>query len=247
MAHRLAGRGGEAGDVRDDGLRHLRPDVARGLLLLVAADLADHDDHVGLVVGLELGEDVDERRADDRIAADPDDRRVAQAHLGELVADLVRERPRAADEPDSSLVQDLRRDDPDVGLAGRERARAIRAEQGDALGPDVVVDPQHVVRGQALRDADHGLDPGVDGLVDRVHGKPRRDEDDGRVGARFVDSPGHRVEDRNALDVLAALAGRDPGDDVRPVVPVPRAVERALAPGQTLDDEARLVRDDDRH
>ena len=129
-----------------------------------------------------------------------------EAHLGELVADLVRERPRAADEPDPSLAQDLRRDDPDVRLAGRERARAIRAEQGDPLGPDVVVDPQHVVRGQALGDADHRLDPGVDGLVDRIRGEPRRDEDHGRVRARLVDRLGHRVEDGDALDVLAALA-----------------------------------------
>ena len=48
-----------------------------------------------------------------------------------------------------------------------------------------------------------------------------------------------RVEDRHALDVLAALAGRDPGDQVGPVVAVAQAVEGALAAGQAGDDELR--------
>ena len=117
VAHRLAGRSREPCDVGDHGLGHLRLDVARGLLLLVAADLADHDDHLGLVVRLEAPEHVDERRADDGVAADADDRRVAEAELSHLVADLVGERPRAADEADPALAEDLRGDDPDVRLA----------------------------------------------------------------------------------------------------------------------------------
>ena len=100
VAHRLAGRRGEAGDVGDDRLRHLRLDEVGGLLLLVAADLADHHDVLGLRVGLEPLEDVDERRADDRVAADADDRRVAEAHLRQLVPDLVGQRARARDEAD---------------------------------------------------------------------------------------------------------------------------------------------------
>ena len=77
---------------------------ARRLLLLVAADLADHDDVLGLRVGLELLEHVDERRADDRVAADADDRRVAEAELRQLVADLVGQRARARDEADGALA-----------------------------------------------------------------------------------------------------------------------------------------------
>ena len=93
MAHRLPRRRGEAGDVREHRLRHLLLDEPRRLLLLVAADLADHDDDLRLRVGLEPLEHVDERRADDRVAADADDRRVAEPELGQLVADLVGERP----------------------------------------------------------------------------------------------------------------------------------------------------------
>ena len=56
-----------------------------------------------------------------------------------------------------------------------------------------------------------------------------------------------RVEDRHALDVLAALAGGDAGDQVGPVGAVAQPVEGALAAGQAGDDELRLAADDDAH
>ena len=123
------------------------------------------------------------RRADDRVAADADDRRVAEAELGQLVADLVRQRARARHEPDAALREDLRRDDADVRDAGRERARAVRAEQRHAARAHVRVDAEHVVGRDALGDADDGLDAGVDRLVDGVGGEARRHEDHRRVGA----------------------------------------------------------------
>src|SRR5439155_7386792 len=58
---------------------------------------------------------------------------------------------------------------------------------------------------------------------------------------------GDGVEDRNALDVLAALARRDAGDDVRPVGAIPETVEAPFAAGQALHHEARVAVDDDRH
>ena len=77
VAHLLAGRGGEAGDVGDDRLGDLGGDELGRPLLGVAADLADHHDQLGLGVGLVQREDVDEVGADDRVAADADDRGVA--------------------------------------------------------------------------------------------------------------------------------------------------------------------------
>ena len=56
-----------------------------------------------------------------------------------------------------------------------------------------------------------------------------------------------RVEDRHPLDVLAALARGDAGDQVGAVVAVAQAVEGALAAGQAGDDELRVLVDDDAH
>ena len=87
----------------------------------------------------------------------------------------------------------------------------------------------------------------VDRLVGGVGGEARGHEDQRRVRAGLLDGLGDGVVDRDALDVLAALPWRDAGDDVRAVVAVAQAVEAALAPGQALHDEPRVLVDDDRH
>ena len=81
------------------------------------------------------------------------------------------------------------------------------------------------MRRDALGDADHGADAGVDRLVDRVGGEAGRDEDHRRVRAGLPDRLGHGVEDRDTLDVLAALAGGDAGDELRAVGAVAQTVE----------------------
>jgi hypothetical protein len=102
---------------------------------------ADQDHHLGLVVGLELRQHVDEGRADDRIASDADDRRVAEPKLRQLVADLVGQRARTRHEPDPPFAEDLGWNDPDVRLPRRERAGAIGSEHRDPARLDVVEDP----------------------------------------------------------------------------------------------------------
>ena len=112
---------------------------------------------------------------------------------------------------------------------------------------EVVVDPQLVVGGDALGDGDDQGDAGVLGLEDRVGGEARRHEDHRRVGARLRHRLVEGVEDGDAVEVLAALAGRDAGHDVRAVGLVVARVEGALAPGDARDAQARLAVDEDAH
>jgi hypothetical protein len=146
-----------------------------------------------------------------------------------------------------ALAEDLGGDDPDVRLARRERAGAVRADHRDPARPDVVVDAEHLVRGEPFGNADHRSDARVDGLVDRVGREAGGNEDHRRVRAGLGHRLGDGVEDGDAVDVPAALPGRHPGDNLRAVVAVAARMERAFAPGQTLDDELRLAPDDDRH
>ena len=101
--------------------------------------------------------------------------------------------------------------------------------------------------GNPLGDADDRLDAPVRRLVDRVGGERRGHEHHCRVRAGF----GHRlvdgVEHGHAVHVPAALARRDAGHQVGPVLAVPEAVERPLAPGQALDEELRVLVDENRH
>ena len=72
-----------------------------GLLLGVAADLAHHQHGLGLGVGLEEQERVDEAGAVDRVAADADAGALADPQVGELPDALVGQRPRPADDADA--------------------------------------------------------------------------------------------------------------------------------------------------
>ena len=67
-----------------DRLVHLLADEPRRALLGAAADLADEDDAMGVGIGLEELEHVDEVHAADRIAADADARGLADAPRREL-------------------------------------------------------------------------------------------------------------------------------------------------------------------
>src|SRR5262249_48753451 len=99
----------------------------------------------------------------------------------------------------------------------------------------------------ALGDRDDQSDAGVGRLEDRVGGEARRDEDHRGVGAGLVDRLGDRVEDGDPVDVLAALAGRHAGDDLRAVALVVGRVDGALATGDVGDDQAGLSVDEDAH
>src|SRR6516162_5603770 len=79
MAHAPTRRGRAASDKSDD--RLFRPSGFQkigSVLLRAAADFADHDDRLGLVVGKKHLEDLYKVRAVDRIAADSDTTRLPE-------------------------------------------------------------------------------------------------------------------------------------------------------------------------
>src|SRR5580704_5423076 len=244
VAHRLARWRGEAGDVADDRLGHVVGDEVGGALLVVATD----HDQFGLRVVLEQPDHVDEVGSGHRISADPDDRRVAEAALGEHVADLVGQRARARHHADVALLEERRGDDSHVGLARRQDAGAVGADQaGAAVLLDHGVGAELVVGGDALGDRDDQRNARVLGLEDRVRREPRRHEDHRGVRICAGDGLVEGVEHRDALDVLAALARRDAADHLGAVVAVAERVERALAPGDPRHAQPRVGIDEDAH
>ena len=114
------------------GLVNLPDAFERGRLLLgIAADLAHHQHGVGIGIGLEQQQHVDEAGAVDRVAADADAGALADAQVRELPDAFIGKRPRPADDPDAARLVDIAGHDADLALAGRDDARAIRADQPD--------------------------------------------------------------------------------------------------------------------
>ena len=89
--------------------------------------------------------------------------------------------------------------------------------------------------------AHHQFQPGVRAFQNRVRGKSRRNKNRGGRRAGLFHRFGDRVENRNALagmlKNLAALAGRDAGDDLRAVINRELRVFRAKAAGDALDED----------
>src|SRR6185437_9406136 len=130
VTHAPARRRGHSGDEADDRLLDLV--VAQefgGILFRRAADLADHDDALGLLVGeIEL-EAVYEIGAVDGIAADADAGRLAEPGRGCLRHRLVGQGAGARDDADRARRVDVARHDADLALAGRDDAGTVGPDE----------------------------------------------------------------------------------------------------------------------
>src|SRR5690606_9086465 len=247
MAHALAGRRGDARDIGDDRLRHVRRDVLGRGLLVGAADLADHHDAAGRRVRLEELEAVDEVHAADRIAADADARRLTETARRRLPDRLVGERARARDDADRARLMDRARHDADLAFARRDDPGAVRADEPAVVVAEHLLDAHHVEHGHALGDADDELEAGIGRLEDRVRGERRRHVDHARRRLGLARRLADRIEDRQAEMLAAAAARRDAGDDLRAVLEALLRVECALPAGDALADDLRLLADEDAH
>jgi hypothetical protein len=109
----------------------------------------------------------------------------------------------------------------------------------------------HVAHGDAFGDGDDEVEARVHALEDGVGGEGRRDEDGagGRAGLLHGLSDG--VEDGHlvaaVLEELAALAGRDTGNELRAVVERKLGVAATEFTGDALDEEFGLGSDENGH
>src|SRR5216684_4378326 len=235
MAHAPAGRCGGAGDETDHRLLGLAAlEELRRLFLGRAADLADHDDRLGLLVLEEEFEAVDEIGAVDGIAADADAARLTEAGRGGLRYRLIGQGARA-------------RDDADLALLGRDDARTVGADEPAARAAEGALHHHHVEHGDALGDADDEQHARIDRLENGVGGEGRRHVD-GRGGGAgpahgFVDG----VEDGQVEMLGAAFAGCHAADHLGAVGDRLLGVERALGAGEALANDFRLGIDQDCH
>src|SRR6267142_2368201 len=247
VAHAASRRSGLAGDEADDGLLYVGLDPLRGSLFGVAADFADHNDGVRVRIVVEKLDGVEERRADDGIAADADAGGLADAEFGQLVYGFVGERAAAADDADISLLVDAARHDSDFAFAGRDDAGAVGADEASLLGIHGGGDAHHVQRRDAFGDANDERNFRIRSFENGIGGIRRRDEDHGSIRSRGFRGVGDSIEN-GPLEMLgAAFAGGDAADDIRSVLDHLLRVEGAFAAGEALDEQARFFVNENAH
>src|SRR6185503_8054227 len=250
VAHALARRRGDAGNETHDRLLHVLLDPLRRGFLVRAADLANHDDGLGLRVVVEHLHHVDVLEPVHRVAADADAARLAETELGELPDRFVGERAGARHHADRPALVDVARHDADLDLVGRDHAGAVRSHQQRALAFHAVLGADHVAHRDALGDADHQVQVRVDGFVDRRCRERRRHVDHGDVSPSLRFRVLDRAENRNALEILARLFRINAGDEAGLAVGVGAAglgVEHAGLAGDALRHHPGVLVDQDAH
>jgi hypothetical protein len=129
VAHALAGRRGDAGDEADDGLLHVR--LAQRAASASSGPPISPIMMTASVSGSSLNslQHVDVLQAVDRVAADADSRRLAEAEFSQLPDGFIGERARARHHADAALAMDVTGHDADLDFVGRDDAGAVRAQQ----------------------------------------------------------------------------------------------------------------------
>lgn len=247
MAHAAAGRGRAAGNKPDDRLGHFLPDEGGRRFFVRAANFANHDDGIGVRVGLEQAQDIHEAQANDGVATDADTGGLSQSKLGELVNGLVGQRPTARDNANPAGAVDVRRHDAHLALTRRDDARTVGANQPCAALFDEVERPHHVHRRDAFGNADDEGNASFGGFHDGIRAKGRRHINDTDVGSGGGNGLGHGVKHRGVFVNRAALVGRHPGNDVRAVILHLAGVKGAFTPGNALYHKTGLFIDQNTH
>ena len=199
MAHAAARRGRAACDEPSAGLGA----AFLGLVLQElcrfffggATDFTDHDDRLGFIIAQEHVQHVDMFGALDRVAADANGRRLAQADVGCLLDRLISQRARAGHNTNRPAFVDVSRHDADLAGVRGDDTGAVRPDQARFAVLQRALHFHHVEHRDAFCDADDQLHFSVNGFHDRIRCKRRRHIDHGGIGLGhglgFVDRVEH--------------------------------------------------------
>ena len=142
-------------------------------------------------------------------------------------------------------------DHADDGLAGAGDAEGVGTDEAGTLRVGFFRDLHGIPEGHAIGDEDEEFYAGVDGVERGVLDTGGGDEEDGDVDpplpAEHCGGVGAGVEDGEAEDLGAALAGGYAADDVGAVVEHEACAGLTFAAGDALDEDAGGFVDKNRH
>ena len=124
----------------------------------------------------------------------------------------------------------------------------IRSDQPRPFPAHLRFHPHHVHHRNSFSDANDKIEIGVDRFENRIGCERGRHKNHRHVAIRFLFRFPNRVEHRNFfVELLSAFSRRHAGHDVRPVLGALPRMERAGAPGDSLNYEARVFINQNRH
>src|SRR5580700_1777695 len=251
MAHAPARRRSAPGDEADHGLLAATLGFVfqklRGILFRRAADLADHDQGLGRLIGKKHFQHLDEVSALYGIAADADRGGLAEPFLGGLEHRLVGQGAGTRDDADLAGLENIARHDADLAFAGGHDAGAIRPDQARFRAAQRAFDLDHVAHRNAFGDAHDQRNLRRDRLGDGIGGAGRRHIDHAGVGAGLLARFGDGVEHRQIEVRRAAFAGRHAADHFCAVGDRLLGMEGAVLAGEALADDFGVLVDEDGH
>ena len=254
MAHLLAFGGGETGDVGDDRLGHVLLGPCGGVLFGESADLADHHDGLGVGVGFECLQRLQQRRADDRIAAGPEAR--GEPDVGQLAHELVGEGAGLGNQSKRTAPDDAVGDDAqvDAWVAEGDEAGAIRSDDAHAPGEREFDEIRGIGHWNAFGDDHDEFDAGFDCFDHGGLGELRRHEHHAGLGAggfTGISAGGEHGDigvgatlGTGEGDVHPGLARIHAADDIGAGLEHARRMGHALMAGHALDDDRSAVFDE---
>src|SRR6185437_4582498 len=247
MAHAIARRRGDAGNVSHYRLGDEAADELRCRLLIAAADLTHQDDALGTRVALEQLDDVDEVETAHRIAADADTGALPEADVGGLEDRFVGQSTGARDDTDGALLVNEARHDADLAFLRRDDTRTVGADEARRGAGQHRLHPHHVVDGHTFGDADHQLDAGVGRLENGVGRTRRGHVDHAGGGTRLFHRILDRIEHGQAEVLLTAAPGRYAADELRAIGNRLLRMESALFAGEALANDPSVRVDQNAH
>src|SRR6185295_1223628 len=139
------------------------------------------------------------------------------------------------------------RHNADLRFIDRDDAWTVGPDQPDIFTTKRTLDLDHVIDRDALGNTDHELDAGIGSLQNRIGAKRRGYKNQRSVALRFLHGIEHRIEHRNAFDLLPRLARRHARNNLRPICLALRRMERAFLPRNPLHHHPRILIHENAH
>ena len=183
-----------------------------------AANLANHDDLLCLVIMHEQFKTIDKVCAVNRVTANTNRRCLAKANLRGLVHGFICQSARARNHAACAFFENLAGHDADFALIWGQNAGAVRADEAGFRSRKRALNRDHVRDRNAFGDGNDKLHFGVNRFKDGISREWRGHVNNRRCRASGVLGFGYCVIVRKADMRRAAFAGRYACDHFRAVI-----------------------------